>query len=66
MINRAADPLIPVSCADETARVLGEAFARAGAPQRFRYLRLEGEGHGQSPAELDATMAWLKQWLGQP
>ena len=66
MINRSADPLIPVSCADETARVLTEAFARAGVPQRFRFIRLDGEGHGMAAPEIDATMAWLKEWLGGP
>ncbi len=63
MVNRAGDPLIPVSCADETARVLTDAFARAGVPQRFRFLRFEGEGHGMAAPEIDATMAWLRQWL---
>lgn len=62
MVNRAEDPIIPVSCADETARVLGEAFARAGVPERFRYLRLEGAGHG-GEAEAAAAMDWLRRWL---
>jgi hypothetical protein len=63
MVNRDADPLIPVACADETARVLTDAYARAGVPDRFRYIRLQGEGHGQGDAELTAALAWLKQWL---
>jgi len=66
MINRSPDPLIPVSCADETARVLTDAFTRAGVPQRFRYLRFDTEGHGVGGPELAETMAWLKQWLASP
>src|SRR5262245_48324626 len=46
MMNRADDELIPVSCADATARILTRAYARAGHPSRFRYLRLTGGGHG--------------------
>lgn len=63
MMNRASDPLIPISCADETARALSAAYAAAGAPQRFRFTRMEGEGHGMGPAEIDATTAWLREWL---
>jgi dienelactone hydrolase len=63
MVNRAADPLIPVACADETARILADAYAGAGAPQRFKYVRLEGEGHGVATEELAAAMAWLRTWL---
>jgi dienelactone hydrolase len=63
MVNRAGDPLIPIACADETARVLTDAYARAGTPERFRYVRLEGEGHGFGPSEAELTMAWLQRWL---
>lgn len=65
MVNRAADPLIPVACADETARILADAYATAGASDRFRYVRLEGEGHGVGPEELAAAMAWLRTWLAK-
>lgn len=63
MINRSADALIPVACADETARVLADAYAAAGVPQRFRYVRLEREGHGMSREEPSAALEWLRQWL---
>lgn len=63
MVNRSGDPLIPVSCADETARVLSEAYARAGQPQRFRYLRLDLEGHGAGAEEVVPAREWLRQWL---
>jgi hypothetical protein len=63
MINHSGDPLIPVACADQTARVLEEAYARADQPQRFRYIRMEREGHGAGREEGDAARAWLQQWL---
>ncbi len=63
LVNRTGDPLIPVACADETARVLADAFAAAGTSERFRYLRLEGEGHGLGEPEAAATMEWLAKWL---
>lgn len=63
MVNRAGDPLIPVDCADETARILTDAYARAGDPARFRYLRLDGEGHGMSGPEVEAALEWLQRWL---
>lgn len=63
MINRVADPLIPVACADETARILAAAYTAAGVPQRFHYERLEAEGHGIGDAEFAAALAWLTRWL---
>lgn len=63
MVNRVGDRLIPVGCADETARVLREAYARAGAAERFEYLRLESEGHGMSAVEVQAMFDWLRRWL---
>lgn len=63
MINRAADPLIPVACADETARVLAAAYAAAGQAERFRYDRLDAQGHGVDAAENAAAMEWLTRWL---
>ena len=64
MANRTGDPLIPIACADETARVLAAAYAHAGAAERFRYERLAGEGHGLSDDEARLTLAWLRRWLG--
>jgi dienelactone hydrolase len=63
MINRVADPLIPVACADETARVLTAAYAAAEVPQRFHYERLAAEGHGIGEGEFAAALAWLTRWL---
>lgn len=63
MINRAGDQVIPISCADETARALRDAYARAGASDRFEYLRLDDEGHGLGPTERRAAFDWLRRWL---
>lgn len=66
MINRVADPLIPVACADETARVLRDAYAAAGAADRFEYIRIAEEGHGMGRAETEAAYNWLRRWLTAP
>jgi dienelactone hydrolase len=63
MVNRTGDELVPVSCADETARVLQDAYADAGVPERFRYVRLEQPGHGIGPDELNAMNAWFQRWF---
>ncbi|HLK91370.1 MAG TPA: hypothetical protein VKZ18_15840 [Polyangia bacterium] len=63
MRDRVRDPLIPIACADRTARVLEAAYARAGVSERFRYERLEEEGHGIDQDDSRATVAWLVQWL---
>lgn len=63
MMNRVADELIPISCADETTRRLTPAYKAAGATDRFRYVRLEAAGHGVGPEEAQAMMAWLQDWL---
>lgn len=63
MVNRSGDAVIPIACADQTARVLEAAYARAGAAERFRYVRLEREGHGLSTEEGRALFDWLQRWL---
>lgn len=63
MVNRTGDELIPISCADETARTLTAAFSRAGAAERFRFVRLPDSGHGFGPQEATEAMAWLVRWL---
>ncbi len=64
MVNRAQDPLVPISCADETARVLQRAYAAAGRRDRFRFVRIEDlEGHGAGPRESKENFSWLRTWL---
>jgi dienelactone hydrolase len=63
MVNKVGDELIPISCADATARALERAYRRAGASDRFRYVRLPVAGHGMGADENSETFAWLQQWL---
>jgi hypothetical protein len=67
MVNRVKDPLIPIGCADETARVLRRAYAAAGRSDRFRYVRIEDkEGHGFGPQENTEHLAWMRTWMLRP
>lgn len=66
MANRVQDALIPISCADETDRVLRRAYAAAGRRDRYRYVRIENtEGHGFGPEEEEQHLAWMRTWLLQ-
>jgi hypothetical protein len=62
-LTRTGDDLIPVTCADETAKALARAFAAAGAPERFQYRRVEGTSHGTGPEESREMLAWFQEWL---
>lgn len=63
MVNRVKDPLIPISCADETDRALRPAYAAVGRAEHFRYLRIEEqEGHGFGPTENAENLAWMRAW----
>ena len=66
MVNRIDDPLIPISCADATAKALARAYERAGAPERFRYVRVAEPGHGVGAQEGNEAMVWLQDWLQRP
>jgi len=66
MLNRIGDELIPISCADETAKALARAYARAGTPDRFRYLRQEAAGHEFGPEERRELLVWFQEWLQGP
>jgi pimeloyl-ACP methyl ester carboxylesterase len=66
MLNRTGDELIPYACAEETARVLRQAYAKADAPERFDLQAFDIEGHGIGPQETQATLAWLQRWLQPP
>jgi len=64
MIDRTGDELIPIACADATAEALRAAYERAGAAERFRYVRLDEAGHGMSGTEVALGLGWFRQWLG--
>ena len=63
MVNRSGDELIPIACADATADVLRRAYAEAGVPDRFRYVRFENAGHGIGTDEYLEALSWFEQWL---
>ena len=66
VVNRVDDPLVPISCAESTAHVLERAYARAGVPERFRFVRTQESGHGVGKAEGEEALAWLRRWLLEP
>jgi len=66
MVNRIEDPLIPISCAESTARALERAYERAGVPERFRFVRIQDGGHGVGQADAEEALAWLERWLHEP
>src|SRR6185295_24899 len=64
MINGTADTAVPVECARTTARALSRAYARAGVPERFRFVVLEGAAHSDLGTMAPPDIAvWLHRWL---
>jgi hypothetical protein len=63
MLNQEADVLIPIGCAEATARVFQKAYERAGVPERFRFVRTPDGGHGIGDPERREALAWLSRWL---
>jgi hypothetical protein len=63
LLNRVDDPVIPIACADETARVFGDAYAAVGASDRFQRQRLPGAAHGLGAEERAAVQRFLTRWL---
>ena len=66
LVNRIEDPLIPISCAESTVHALERAYARAGVPERFRFVRTQESGHGVGKAEGEEALGWLRRWLLEP
>lgn len=66
MVNRDRDPIIPFSCAEETARLLRRAYERAGVPERFRFTVINGDQHGLDARDGEETLAWLYRWMQSP
>jgi len=64
MINGTADTAVPVECARTTARALSRAYARAGVPERFRFVVIEGAAHSDLGTMAPPDIAvWLHRWL---
>jgi hypothetical protein len=63
MLNLDGDPVIPIQCAETTARALRAAYDAAGVPERFRYVVFSGQEHGQDIRFRSEILAWLDRWL---
>ncbi len=62
-VNGTADATIPPACAAETTRVLGDAYTRAGHPERFRAVSSSAGGEALAAEARREALAWLVRWL---
>jgi len=63
MVNGDADLTVPRSCIERTAQTLQRAYARAGVPERFRFVMFAGEGHTLSDSAQYEVLAWWYRWF---
>jgi hypothetical protein len=64
MMNGTADAAVPIECARSTAQALERAYAKAGVPERFRFVEVGGAGHNDLGAGTPAEVGtWLQRWL---
>lgn len=64
LVNGGRDHVIPPVCAGDTASVLGAAYERAGAAERFRYSWFEDGTHNDLVERATpAILAWWARWL---
>jgi Prolyl oligopeptidase family len=64
LVSGTEDLAIPISCARETARTFASAYRRAGVPERFRFVAVEGAGHNDiGERARGESLAWLRRWL---
>jgi len=67
LVSGTEDLAIPISCARETARTFASAYRRAGVPERFRFVPVEGAGHNDIwERTRGESLAWLQRWLQSP
>jgi dienelactone hydrolase len=66
MVNGTEDHSVPAACALPTARRFRAAFARAGRPERFRFVLVEGAGHDVAAQARYEVLAWFRRWLLPP
>lgn len=60
MVNGERDHAVPIDCARRTTHVLMRAYARAGAPDRFRAVVLPGRRHEVDPDAVAEILRWLE------
>jgi hypothetical protein len=64
MMNGTKDTAVPIACARTTARAFVRAYTRAGVPERFRFVAIEGAAHSDLGNAATADIAvWLHRWL---
>jgi alpha-beta hydrolase superfamily lysophospholipase len=66
MVNGTDDAAVPSACAVETAGILRTAYARAGMPERFRFVLVPGAGHNLGSEAGHEVLAWWYRWLLRP
>jgi len=64
MVNGTADVAVPPACPRQTAAVLQQAYADAGAPDAFRLVLVDDASHTQlGPRAREESLAWFGYWL---
>jgi pimeloyl-ACP methyl ester carboxylesterase len=66
LLSGAEDPSIPPACVESTANVFGAAYARAGTPDHFEWIELEGRGHNPGPEAEELVLDFFTRWLEPP
>ena len=66
MVNGAEDVAVPAACATRTAHALRRAYARAGVPERYRFVLIPGSGHNLDERAAQEVLAWWWRWLLRP
>jgi len=62
MFNGRDDTTMPLPCVETTVDRLRRAYARAGVPERFRSVLVDG-GHNIGAAAGDDARLWLRRWF---
>jgi dienelactone hydrolase len=62
VIATTEDPLFTLSETERAGRILGEVYAKAGAPDAFQISILPGPHKFDRPMQ-EMTFAWMKRWL---
>lgn len=63
LVNRVADPVVPIACADATARALEPFYESTGDTDRFRHVRIPGVAHGLAAEERTEIKRFLARFF---